>query len=228
MPRTVGAMPSHPKIDDGFAALADRHRRELQVHCYRMVGSLEDAQDLVQETFLRAWRSRQSFQGRSTPRAWLYRIATNACLDFLAGRARSAPVYSVQPDDRAAPAADEPDSVAAAKETIELTLLAAIRTLPPRQRATLILRDLLGWSAKETAVALETSVVAVNSTLHRARATLRKHLPPRRADWARWSRPNERERAALHLYLETYDREDVAALTGLLRQEALGTARVAA
>jgi RNA polymerase sigma-70 factor, ECF subfamily len=121
--------------------------------------------------------------------------------------------------------------VAVSKETIELALLVAIRNLSPRQRATLILRDLLGWSAKETAAALETSVVAVNSTLHRARETLRQRLPARRAEWARWSRPNERERAALRVYLKAYDLEDVTALTGLLRREALGTmspARVAA
>jgi RNA polymerase sigma-70 factor, ECF subfamily len=217
-------MPSHVRIDDGFAALADRHRRELQAHCYRMVGSPEDAQDLVQETFLRAWRSRASFQGRSTPRAWLYRIATNACFDFLARSARGGPALALQPEDGAAPRDDEPDSVAVAKETIELALLVAIRNLSSRQRATLILRDLLGWSAKETAEVLETSVVAVNSTLYRARETLRQHLPLRRAEWARWSRPNERERAELRLYLEAYDREDVTALRGLLQQKALGTA----
>jgi RNA polymerase sigma-70 factor, ECF subfamily len=158
-----------------FAALAERHRRELQVHCYRMLGSLDDAEDLVQETFLRAWRKRQSFEGRSPFRAWLYRIATNACLDALDGRDRRVlpqDVVPAEPDplappppsadlpwlqpypDRllqgAAPGDMEPDAVVVERETIELAFLAAIQHLPPRQRVTLILRDVLGWSARET------------------------------------------------------------------------------
>ena len=181
--------------ESAFAALFERHRRELHVHCYRMLGSLEDAEDLVQETFLRAWRKRASFQGRSSFRAWLYRIATNVCLDALARDRRRAPPSSpvdvprLQPDpdhllDGIAPAEAEPDAAIISKETIELAFLVAIHHLPPRQRAALILRDVLGWSARETASLLEGSVVSVNSALQRARATLREHLPPRRLDWA--------------------------------------------
>jgi RNA polymerase sigma-70 factor (ECF subfamily) len=143
-----------------FALLAERHRRELQVHCYRMLGSLEDAEDVVQETFLRAWRKRSSFEGRSTFRAWLYGIATKACLDALERRGRTVPTrHSAQPlaeipwlqpyPDRlldiVAPAADEPEAEAIRRETIELAFIAAIQLLPPRQRAILIARDVLGW-----------------------------------------------------------------------------------
>ncbi len=157
-----------------FAALAERHRRELQVHCYRMLGSLEEAEDMVQETLLRAWRGRRAFEGRSSARAWLYRIATNACLDALRRRPRRVLVADVPAADPAA--ADPPEAelpwlqpypdrlldavpdrdagpaeAAEARETIELAFLAAIQHLPPRQRAALILRDALGWSARETA-----------------------------------------------------------------------------
>jgi RNA polymerase sigma-70 factor, ECF subfamily len=179
-----------------FATLVERHRRELHVHCYRMLGSFEDAEDLVQETFLRAWRKRASFRGRSSFRAWLYRIATNVCLDALARDKRRAARPSpfdvpwLQPGDPdhvlggIAAAEAEPDAVIVSKETIELAFLVAIEHLPPRQQAALILRDVLGWSARETASLLEGSVVSVNSALQRARATLREHLPPRRLDWA--------------------------------------------
>jgi RNA polymerase sigma-70 factor, ECF subfamily len=156
-----------------FAAIAERHRRELQIHCYRMLGSIEDSEDLVQETFLRAWRRRSSYEGRSTFRAWLYKIATNACLDFLKGRPRRVLPYDVVPPaapdsptlpapgeqawlepypDRLLASEDEgPDAVVVERETIELAFLAAIQHLPPCQRAVLILRDVVGWSANETA-----------------------------------------------------------------------------
>ena len=178
---------------DAFTAIAERHRRELQVHCYRMLGSFDDAEDLVQETFLRAWRSRATYQGRSTFRAWLYRIATNACLDALEKRPRtptqSGEVTWLQPyPDRlledAAPSDAEPDALVVAKETIELAFLVAIQHLPPQTRAVLILRDVLGWPAKDTAALLDTSVAAVNSALQRAHAALKQHLPERRTDWA--------------------------------------------
>ncbi len=156
-----------------FGRLVEGHRRELQVHCYRMLGSFDESEDLVQETFLRAWRARGTFEGRSTFRAWLYRIATTACLDALARRPRRPnprPVLAAPGSDEEQPAeilwlqpypdrlldqvarrAAEPDAVVVARETIELAFLAAIQHLPPRQRAVLILRDVLGWPAGETA-----------------------------------------------------------------------------
>ena len=149
-----------------FSALVERHRHELQVHCYRMLGSLDDAEDQLQETFLRAWRRRATYAGRSTFRAWLYRIATNACLDELARRPRrpsggEVPWLQPYPDEllEAVPAeAGDPDAAAVEKETIELAFMVAIQHLQPKARAALILRDVLGWSAKDAAALLETSV----------------------------------------------------------------------
>src|ERR671916_2616274 len=178
--------------ESAFAALVEPHRRELQVHCYRMLGSFEDSEDLVQETFLRAWRKRETFQGRSSFRAWLYRIATNACLDSLERRPRIAAVrdgaqptaelpwlqpYPDQLLEEVATGEAEPEEEVVARETIELAFIAAIQLLPPRQRAVLIARDVLGWSAAETAGMLGISVAAGNSALQRARATMKEHLP---------------------------------------------------
>jgi RNA polymerase sigma-70 factor (ECF subfamily) len=194
--------------DIAFTAMAERHRRELQVHCYRMTGSLEESEDLVQETFLRAWRARRGFRGRASLRTWLYRIATNACLDALERRPARVLAADVAPADPAAPDLREvdlpwlqpypdalldaipdqgagPAAAAEAKETIELAFMAAIQHLPPRQRAALILRDVLGWPARETAAILETTVAAANSALQRARATLRDRLPAARSEWRR-------------------------------------------
>src|SRR4051812_25782509 len=179
--------------EPAFSGLAERHRRELHVHCYRMLGSFEDAEDTVQETFLRAWRRRETFEGRSTFRAWLYRIATNACLDLLA-KCRPEPatggeVLWLQPypdrllDELPAGDADAPETVAVARETIELAYLVAVQHLAPRPRAVLILRDVLGWPAKEVAELLGDSVNSVNSALQRARAGMREHLPAERQDW---------------------------------------------
>jgi RNA polymerase sigma-70 factor (ECF subfamily) len=213
--------------ESAFAGLVERHRRELQVHCYRMLGSFEESEDLVQETFLRAWRRRETFQGRSTFRSWLYRIATNACLDFLDRHQRRpvpraveevapAEISWLQPyPDRLL----EPDDLVVDKETIELAFLAAIQHLPPRQRAALILRDVLGWSAKETAVLLETSVDSVKSALKRARSTLRTHLPERRLEWAPSAAPTERERELLRRFMEAHERADATALAELLSDD---------
>jgi RNA polymerase sigma-70 factor (ECF subfamily) len=229
-----------------FAALFERHRRELQVHCYRMLGSLEDSEDLAQETFLRAWRKRASFgsDGRFSVRAWLYRIATNACLDVLRGRPRRVmppdvaaaadpsvppanaadlPWLQPYPDrllEPAAPADEEPGSVVVARETIELAFIAAIQHLPPRQRAALILRDVLGWSAKDAASLLDVSVAAANSALQRARATLRTRLGERRTDWPRTSEPTAQERALLRRYVDAHERADADGLARLLREDA--------
>lgn len=245
---TTAAQLAFRRDKTAFAALVERYRGELQLHCYRMLGSLEDSEDLVQETFLRAWRARSGFgvDGRDSVRAWLYRIATNACLDVLRSRPRrvlpqevasagdptvppSPPVdlpwLQPYPDrllEGIAPAHDEPGAVVIARETIELAFLAAIQHLPPRQRAVLILRDVVGWSAKETARLLETSVVSVNSALQRARATLRQHLPGRRMEWAS-SAPSEEERELLRRYVDAHERADADALAELLREEAVLT-----
>jgi RNA polymerase sigma-70 factor (TIGR02960 family) len=181
--------------DLDFDALAGRHRRELHVHCYRMLASFDEAEDAVQETFLRAWRGRSGFDGSGQFRAWLYRIATNVCLDMMRKTSRRssggpAEVSWLQPypdqlldEVIPAPADDEPDQVAVRRETISLAFLIALQVLPPRQRAALIARDVLGWPATETARLLGTSVAAANSALQRARTTMQQHLPARRSDW---------------------------------------------
>ena len=214
-----------------FATLVDRHRRELHVHCYRMLGSFEEAEDLVQETFLRAWRGRDSFQGGPGFRAWLYRIATNASLDAIRSRSRrvaslgslaEVPWLQPYPDrllDEVAPSDDEPDAVVVARETIELTFMAVIQLLPPQQRAVLILRDVLDWSAAEAAALLDTSVAAANSALQRARATLREQLPQRPADRAAPADLSDDERALLQGFIETHERGDAAAAAAMLRDD---------
>jgi RNA polymerase sigma-70 factor (ECF subfamily) len=227
-----------------FGALAERYRRQLHVHCYRMLGSLEEAEDLVQDTLLRAWRGRSGFEGRSLFRNWLYRIATNACLNALARTPRRvmppdlAPAASgppAEPDASAdtpwlqpypdrllepkAPSESEPDALAVSRETIELTYMVAIQHLPPRQRAVLILRDALDWSAKETAALLETSLASVNSALQRARETMRAQLPTGRLDWAPSSDVSEQERALLQRYMDCHERADADALASLLRED---------
>jgi len=213
-----------------FAALTERHRRELHVHCYRMLASFDDAEDAVQETFLRAWQSRDSFDGSSLFRAWLYRIATNVCLDTLRRSSRRltnmhsfAEVSWLQPYpdrllDEVAPSDDQPDAVAVERETIELAFLAAVQLLPPRQRAALIVRDVLGWPASETASLLETSVAAANSALQRARATMREHLPTRRADWSA-REPSAEERALLARFMDAHERCDAAAAVAIAAQD---------
>jgi len=234
-----------------FAALGERYRRRLHVHCYRMLGSFDDAEDLVQDTLLRAWRGRDGFEGRSLFRTWLYRIATNACLSALeraprrvlpqdvappvtaasdASNAPSTPPWapdvpwlSPYPDhllDAAAPSEAEPEAQLASRETVALVFLAALQHLPPRQRAILVLGDVLGWSAVETAAQLELSVAAVNSALQRAHATMRAQLPagwpPRPAVTA----PTDDERAALDAFMAAWGRADAAALVALLREDA--------
>jgi len=216
-----------------FGELLEPHRRELQVHCYRMLGSLDDSEDLVQETFLRAWRHRRTFEGRSSFRAWLYRIATNACLDArerrpkVVGQEGAQPLAEVPwlqpyPDrllDGLAAGDDEPEEELVEKETIELAFIAAIQLLPPRQRAVLISRDVLGWSAAESAALLGSTVASVNSALQRARATMKEHLPRRRLDWAP-SDTSREERALLQRYVEAADAGDPAALIAVLWEDA--------
>ncbi|HWO90768.1 MAG TPA: sigma-70 family RNA polymerase sigma factor [Methylomirabilota bacterium] len=216
----------------------ERHRAELTAHCYRMLGSPFDAEDAVQEAFVRAWRSRDRFEGRAAMRTWLYRIATNVCLDMLKGAGRRFRAMELGPaleplesnlnvptdkrwiepipDQLIAPEADPADQVVE-RESIRLAFVAALQQLPPRQRAVLILREVLRWEASEVAELLNSSVQSVNSSLQRARATLGKSnvssndpLPALSAG----------DRAMLERYVAAFERYDVKALTSLLREDA--------
>ncbi|MET8806746.1 RNA polymerase subunit sigma-70 [Streptomyces sp. NPDC004546] len=221
-----------PFDETAFAVLTESHRREIRAHCYRMTGSYDDAEDLVQETFLRAWRARDGYQGRASARTWLYRIATNACLDFQRRTARRPQTYEPLPGMdhgtgepparitwlQPCPDDELPDSAAESRETVELVLLAALQHLPARQRAALVLRDLLGLTAAETAQALDTSVASVNSALQRARPALREHLPASRTDWTA-TPPTDAERAALQRYMTAAERLDFDAMAELLAED---------
>jgi RNA polymerase sigma-70 factor (ECF subfamily) len=217
------------EVDEpAFTRMAERHRRELHVHCYRMLGSFEDAEDTVQETFLRAWRRRETFEGRSTFRAWLYRIATNACLDLLAKRrpraATGGEVMWLQPypdrllDELLADHAEEPEAVAVAQETIELAYLVAVQHLAPRPRAVLILRDVLGWPAKDVAELLGDSVNSVNSALQRARAGMRENLPAERQDWTGGEEDAD-TRELVRRFTEASAAADMGAIATMLRDD---------
>jgi RNA polymerase sigma-70 factor (ECF subfamily) len=226
-PREVAAAIAGEEA--AFAALAERYRRALHVHCYRMLASFDEAEDAVQETLLRAWRGRDSFDGSSLFRAWLYRIATHVCLDMLRSRSRRpqalhsvAEVSWLQPYpdcllDEAAHG-DEPDALAVERETIEIAFLAALQVLPPRQRAVFIARDVLGWPARETASLLETSIASANSALQRARVTMQAHLPARRGEWTA-SAPSAQERALLARFIEAHERCDIAAALAIASQD---------
>jgi RNA polymerase sigma-70 factor, ECF subfamily len=230
---------------DAFGALFDRYRRELQVYCYRMLGSFHEAEDLLQETFERAWRGIGRVESSSSLRAWLYRIATNACLDALRrrGRRRVLPfdvMDPVRPDRPLPAAADElwlepfpdrllsdiggdagvdPGETVVHRETIELVFLAAIQYLPARQRAVFIARDVMGWSAKATATLLGTSEVSVKSALQRARAIMKEHLPRRRDDWGAAVEVGDREREVLQRYIDAHQRDDIEALAAALSDD---------
>jgi RNA polymerase sigma-70 factor (ECF subfamily) len=234
-----------------FSALSERYRHRLRVHCYRMLGSFDQAEELVQETLLRAWRGRESFEGRSLLRTWLYRIATNACLNALertpqrvlprdvalpvtaetpAAEALPAPRWAPElpwlqpyPDDLLELAVSgelEPDDAAARRESIELAFLAALQHLPPRQRAVLLLSDVVEWSAAEVAQALEVSVASVTSTLQRARAALRAELPAGRDDWAPNAPISEEQRTALKIFMDAWEKGDLSALVERLCDDA--------
>jgi RNA polymerase sigma-70 factor (ECF subfamily) len=215
----------------------ERHRRELSAYCYRMLGSPFEAEDAVQETLLRGWRALDRLQGRASLRAWLYRIATNVCLDMLSGKERRArpmdlgearahdgPLGEILPEvtwiepvpDGLVVAEDDPAAVAQAHETIRLAFIAALQHLPPRQRAALILCEVLHWKATEVAELLDTSVPAVNSALQRARATLDSIDL---ADPGR-GKLSEHDSELLSRYVDAFQRYDMDALTALIHEDA--------
>ena len=220
----------------GFVQHTEPFRRELLAHCYRMLGSVADAEDLVQETYLRAWRSYGTFEGRSSVRTWLYQIATNACLTALAKQQRrvlpsdcfapeadpaTAPEWAGPeirwlepvPDALVTPESADPATIVASRESLRLALIASLQYLPPRQRAVLVLRDVLEFSAAEVAVMLATSTASVKSALQRARALLREKAPA--AD--ELTEPTAPQaRALLDRYIAAFENADAAALERLL------------
>jgi RNA polymerase sigma-70 factor (TIGR02960 family) len=209
-----------------FTQLSERHRRELQVHSYRMLGNLEQAQDAVQEALLRAWKGRASFDGGPGARAWLYRIVTTTCFDILRAAQRRgerfesiADVPWLQPcPDALLDAAAEPEGAAIRRETVELAYLAVIQLLPARQRAALLLRDVQGYSAAETASILDLSVAAVTSALQRARATIAERVAARDADWSP-SGITDADRALLTAFIEAHERQDPVAALRVIRED---------
>jgi RNA polymerase sigma-70 factor (ECF subfamily) len=193
-----------------------------------MLANYEDSQDLTQETFLRAWNKRESFKGHAALRTWLYRIATNACLDFLEKRNDRTPVPSELADVGSEvlylqPYPDRmlPEESAVARETIELAFIVAVQHLPPRQRAVFVLRDVLGWPASTAAEALGLTVASVTSALQRARVTMRERLPDRRLDWRSPATHelSDDERGVVKSYIDAHERNDLAGLTSLLRDD---------
>jgi RNA polymerase sigma-70 factor (ECF subfamily) len=225
-----------------FGARIEAHRRELGAHCYRMMGSIQDAEDMVQETFLRAWRRRDTLEGASSLRAWLYAIATNACLDTLKKRPRRlAPVTLGAASTLAEPipqkilepiwlepypdalllADDErdPEEIAIEREHIALAFVVALHLLPPRQRAVLLLRDVLDWPASEVATFLDTTVSAVKSALHRARAIMAGYYNDHHASAAGWKLDGATRRQ-LNAYVSAWEAADGDALARLLKDDA--------
>ncbi len=213
-----------------FDTLTRRHRRELHVHCYRMLASFDEAEDAVQETLLRAWRHVGELDADAQIRAWMYRIATNVCLDMLRRRSRrltrvqsfaEVPWLQPYPDvmlDEIASTDEQPDIAVIGRETVALTFLAAMQVLPPRQRATFIARDVLGWSAIETASMLETTVAAANSALQRARETMQIRLPRARSEWAATEMSGE-ERDLLDRFISAHERLDARAALAIASED---------
>jgi RNA polymerase sigma-70 factor (TIGR02960 family) len=209
-------------IDSAFAERLEPHRRELHVHCYRLLGSFEAADDLVRETFTRAWRRRARLDTGSWFRAWLYRIATNACLEALGPTSRrTSPFNSVdevswlQPyPDRLLDEIGSGGAGVVTRDTIELVYVAALQLLPPRQRAALILRDVLDWSLRETAGLLDTSMAAANSALQRARSAVQPHLPERPHEPA-VTEPSPDEWSLLERFVDVHQRADAAGVAAL-------------
>ena len=218
--------PTTARTVDGLERQLEQHRSELIAYCYRMLASPFEAEDAVQETFIRAWRAFERFEGRAALRSWLYRIATNVCLDMLNGRERRArpmdlgparePIESnlqMQPEVTWIQPIPDPSDVAVSRETIRLAFVAALQHLPPRQRAVLILCEVLHWQAAEVAELLETTVASVNSALQRARATLAATdvdaVPPEPVD-----------EDLLARYVKAFEAYDIDALTSLIREDA--------
>jgi RNA polymerase sigma-70 factor, ECF subfamily len=229
--------------EDAFRRLVEPYRAELHAHCYRMLGSAHDAEDALQETLLRAWRGLSGFEGRSSSRAWLYKIATNACLDAIARRPKRVlpvdygPAASRQ-DDPGEPLVESvwiepyPDETHALedgyaapearyeqREAVELAFVAALQHLPARQRAVLILREVLGYSAREVSETLETTVASVNSAMQRARKTVDERLPARSQQETLRDLGDERIRELVEAYVDAWARGDVDALRALLAED---------
>ena len=236
------AAPGTTGAGDAWLAELEEHRRPLTGYCYRMLGSAFEAEDAVQETIVRAWKNAGSFEGRSAVRSWLYRIATNVCLDMLRGRQRRARPMDMGPsrpadadlgpqlpenvwvtpipDDRVLPPGGNPEDLALARESIRLAFVAALQHLPARQRAVLILREVLRWQATEVAELLDTTVASVNSALQRARAALAARDlsgPPA----AEVMSPEQQE--LLARYVEAFEKYDITALVALLHDDAVMT-----
>jgi RNA polymerase sigma-70 factor, ECF subfamily len=223
----------------------EQHRRELVAYSYRMLGSAFEAEDAVQETMVRAWRSHDRFEGRSSLRSWLYRIATNVCLDMLDGRNRRArpmemgpegsgegPLGDVlpesvwlqpMPDGRVLAPETDPAELAVARESIRLAFLAALQHLPPRQRVVLILREVLRWKADEVAALLGSSVASVNSALQRARATIEKKLPEQSQQETLRALGDEKLREIVEQYADAWERNDVDTVVDMLADDAAFT-----
>ncbi|MFJ4472252.1 sigma-70 family RNA polymerase sigma factor [Streptomyces sp. NPDC089424] len=225
-------------------ATLEKHRVELTGYCYRMLGSSFEAEDAVQDTLVRAWRSYDKFEGRSSVRSWLYRIATNVCLDMLnAGNKRARPMdlseatplaqaalsprpdhtwLEPMPDARVLPSTADPAEAAVAKESVRLAFMAALQQLPPKQRAVLILREVLAWKASEVAELLGTTVASVNSALQRARATLAERSDTG-SDAVVSDALDEEQQKLLERYVAAFEGYDMAALTALLHEDAVMT-----
>ena len=232
--------------DEGaFRSFVEPHRAELQAHCYRMLGSVHDAEDAVQDALLRAWRGLRRFEGRSSRRTWLYKIATNTCLDEIARRPKrvlpaaygpATPagegvgpplVESVwiepYPDERLADLSDAPGARYEQREAVELAFIAALQHLPPRQRAVLIMREVLGFSAKETAEMLESTPQSVNSAMQRARKTLDEHAPEESQQQSARALGDDELRELVDRYADAWERGDVDTIVELLAEDVLVT-----
>jgi RNA polymerase sigma-70 factor, ECF subfamily len=227
---------------DAFSQLAEPHRLELMTHCYRVLGSIEDAEDQVQETFLRAWRRLETYQERASFRAWLYKIATNACLDAMQRQPKrmlplelpgpsdpSAPLpapildpvwIEPYPDEWIAPAVSNPEARYDSYESVSLAFLAALQVLPPRQRIVLILADVMDWPMGEIADTLQTTISSVTSLLHRARLTMKQRRIPEGKDMARMKMPVDQTRELLDRYVRAWESADIKGIISLLSDTA--------
>jgi RNA polymerase sigma-70 factor (ECF subfamily) len=242
----MSAIPATQVGDDAYQRLVEPHRVELHAHCYRMLGSVHDAEDALQDTLVRAWRGLAKFEGRSSVRTWLFKIATNACLDAAARRPKRIVPFdlsaSAGPDDNPGAPRGEPwigpypdeilgleDGRAAPearyerRESVELAFIAALQHLPARQRAVLVLREVLGFSARETADSLDTTVVSVNSALQRARSTLDERLPKQSQQETLRTLGDARVRELVTAYADAMDRADLDAVLELLTEDATWT-----